>query len=69
MTKPRDILVHCRQQAAVCKAQGHVETYAFLTALADEIEFLRSQLSMNAVPRDVLAAADSVVADRVNGHG
>lgn len=69
MSKPRDILIHCRQQAAVCKAQGHVETHQFLTALADEIEFLRSQLSMKAVNRDVLAAADSVVADRVNGHG
>lgn len=54
---------------AVCKAQGHVETHTFLTALADEIKFLRSQLAMQAINRDVLAAADSVVADRVNGHG
>lgn len=69
MTDKRDILIHCRQQAAVCKAQGHVETHAFLTALADEIEFLRSQLAMQAINRGVLAAADSVVADRVNGHG
>lgn len=69
MKTERDILVHCRQQAAVCEAQGHTETHLFLTALADEIEFLRAQLAMQTINRDVLAAADSVVADRVNGHG
>lgn len=60
----RDILVMCRQQAAVCKEQGHKETHQFLTALADEIEALRLQLHIR-----VMDAADSVVRDRVNGHG
>lgn len=64
MTAQRDILVHCRQQAAVCKAQGHKETHAFLTALANEIEALRQRLKIR-----VLDAADSVAMDRMNGHG
>lgn len=60
----RDILVMCRQQAAVCKEQGHVETHQFLTALANEIEALRARLRIR-----VIDAADSVVLDKVNGHG
>lgn len=62
MTDSRDILVKCRQQAAVCKAQEQPEVAAFLTALADEIEALRFQLKIR-----VLGAADSVVFDKVNG--
>lgn len=64
MTTQRDILVMCRQQAAVCKEQGHKETHQFLTALADEIEALRARLRLR-----VIDAADSVVRDRVNGNG
>lgn len=64
MADNRDILVKCRQQAAVCKEQGFPETADFLTELANEIEALRLRLRIR-----VLDAADSVVADRVNGNG
>jgi len=60
----RDILVMCRQQAAVCKEQGHKETHQFLTALADEIEALRKQLRIR-----VMDAATSVVVDRIYNNG
>jgi len=64
MSDDRDVMVKARQQAAVCKEQGFPETAAFLTELADEIEALRARLRIR-----VLDAADSVVRDKVNGHG
>lgn len=61
MNDNRDILVKCRQQAAVCKEQGHVETHAFLTELADEIERLRRRVNM-------MAMVDSMLTEKfVNG--
>jgi hypothetical protein len=64
MNDNRDILVKCRQQAAVCREQGFPETADFLTELADEIDALRHRLKIR-----VMDTASSVVLDKVNGHG
>lgn len=66
----QDIMLRARQQAVVCKEQGFPETEQFLNELADEIQTLRVQLGAAEIRLKFIAAADSVVSDKmVNGHG